>query len=292
MKADPSTAYPPEVLAGIADLELVARMVVEGLVSGLHRSPFHGYSAEFSQYRHYRPGDDLKYVDWKLVARTDRLYTKQFRETTNMASAIVLDTSGSMDFPAALSKFRYAVIAAAALAHLISGQGDAVGLLAGERFLAPRAGGQHLRGLLAALSSLTASGSGSATDNVRRASERLKRRGLLLVLSDFYDEEERTLAELRRAARMGHEVVLFQIVSRDEIELPYRRDLEFADLESGRTLAINAGLARREYQDAIGAFLERWHSRAGAEGFQYSLIVTDTPPARALRNFLLSRVTR
>ena len=120
---------PPEVLAGIADLELVARIVVEGLVSGLHRSPFHGYSAEFSQYRHYRPGDDLKYVDWKLVARTDRVYTKQFRETTNMASAIVLDTSGSMDFPVAqafrpaVTLFRYAVIAAAALAHLISGQG-------------------------------------------------------------------------------------------------------------------------------------------------------------------------
>ena len=218
-----TAACPPEVLAGIADLELVARIVVEGLVSGLHRSPFHGYSAEFSQYRHYRPGDDLKYVDWKLVARTDRLYTKQFRETTNMASAIVLDTSGSMDFPEArlkpratiapnmaaippnvaqdfsLAKFRYAVIAAAALAHLISGQGDAVGLLAGDRFLAPRAGRQHLRGLLAGLSSLTATGSWSLADNVRRASERLKRKGLLLVLSDFYDDEERTLGELRRA---------------------------------------------------------------------------------------------
>ena len=111
----------------------------------------------------------------------------------------------------------------------------------------------------------------------------------MLVLSDFYDDEERTLAELRRAARMGHEVVLFQILSRDEIELPYRRDLEFADLESGRTLAVNAGLARRDYKDAVAAFLERWHSRAGAEGFQYSLIVTDTPPERALRNFLLAR---
>ena len=290
------------MLAGIADLELVARIVVEGLVSGLHRSPFHGYSAEFSQYRHYRPGDDLKYVDWKLVARTDRLYTRQFRETTNMASAIVLDTSGSMDFPVAQSsfpvahgsspavtKFRYAVIAAAALAHLISGQGDAVGLLAGERFLAPRAGRQHLRGLLAALSPLAAAGGWNAADTVRRAAERLKRRGLLLVLSDFYDDEERTFAELRRAARMGHEVVLFQILSRDEIELPYRRDLEFADLESGRTLAINAGLARRDYQDAVAAFLERWRARAGAEGFQYSLIVTDTPPQRALRNFLLGR---
>jgi len=314
---------PPDVLAGIADLELVARIVVEGLVSGLHRSPFHGYSAEFSQYRHYRPGDDLKYVDWKLVARTDRVYTKQFRETTNMASAIVVDTSGSMDFPATrespvaqafrpanaglkaratsansratavmdapVTKVRYAIIAAAALAHLISGQGDAVGLLAGERFLAPRAGRQHLRGLLAALSSLTPAGVWSAGDSIRLAAERLKRRGLLIVLSDFYDDEERTLVELRRAARMGHEVVLFQILSRDEIELPYRRDLELADLESGRTLAVSAGLARRDYKDAVAVFLERWHSRAGAEGFQYSLIVTDTPPDRALRNFLLAR---
>jgi uncharacterized protein (DUF58 family) len=281
---------PPAVLAQIADLELVARIVVEGLVSGLHRSPFHGYSAEFSQYRHYRPGDDLKYVDWKLVARTDRVYTKQFRETTNMASVLVLDTSGSMDFPRQpLTKFRYAVIAAAALAHLISGQGDAIGLLAGERFMAPRAGRQHLRGLLAGLASLTPGGGWSAADNVRRAAERLRRRGLLLVLSDFYDDEERTLAELRRAARMGHEVVLFQILSRDEIELPYRRGLEFTDLETGRTLAIDASLARREYTDAVAAFLERWRSRAGAEGFQYSLIVTDTAPDRALRNFLLAR---
>ena len=297
---------PPHVLAGIADLELVARIVVEGLVSGLHRSPFHGYSAEFSQYRHYRPGDDLKYVDWKLVARTDRVYTKQFRETTNMASAIVLDTSGSMDFPGVaqafrpadaglkprattVTKFRYAVIAAAALAHLISGQGDAVGLLAGERFLAPRAGRQHLRGLLAGLSTASPGGSWSAADGVRLASERLKRRGLLLVLSDFYDDEERTFAELKRAARIGHEVVLFQILSRDEIDLPYRRDLEFADLETGRTLAVNAGLARRDYTDAIAAFLERWHGRAGSEGFHYSLVITDTPPARVLRNFLLAR---
>ena len=296
------TACPPEVLAQLADLELVARIIVEGLVSGLHRSPFHGYSAEFNQYRHYRQGDDLKYVDWKLVARTGRLYTKQFRETTDMAATIVLDTSASMAFPvagrsadgaagakASVSKFRYAVIAAAALAHLISSQGDAVGLHAGDRFIAPRAGRQHLRGVLAALASLDAQGAWNGGDTVRRAAERLKRRGLLLVLSDFYDDEERTLAELRRAARMGHEVVLFQILSREEIALPYRRDLEFTDLETGRRLAVNAGLARRDYQDALAAFLERWRSRAGAEGFQYSLVVTDTPPERSLRNFLLAR---
>jgi uncharacterized protein (DUF58 family) len=289
-------------------------------VSGLHRSPFHGYSAEFSQYRHYRQGDDLKYVDWKLVARTDRVYTKQFRETTNMPSAIVLDTSASMAFPDSsrnglkavpyvpaaagghvaqgfspaepLSKFRYGVIAAAALAQLISSQGDAVGLLAGDRYISPRAGRPHLRGLLAALSGVSPAGSWNAADTVRRAAERMRGRGLLLVLSDLYDDEERMFEELKRAARRGHEVVLFQILSREEIELPYRRDLAFTDLETGRTLAVNAALARRDYKDAVAAFLERWHSRAGSQGFHYSLIVTDTPPALALRNFLLARVTR
>jgi uncharacterized protein (DUF58 family) len=194
-----------------------------------------------------------------------------------------------MNFPASLSKFRYGVIAAAALAHLVSGQGDAVGLQAGETFFAPRAGRQHLRGLLAALAALETHGAWSGGERVRRAAERLTRRGVLLVLSDFYDDEDTMFAELRRAARMGHEVVLFQILSRDEIELPYRRDVEFTDLETGQRLAVDAGLARRDYKEAVSAFLERCRSRAGAEGFQYSLIVTDTPPARALRNFLLAR---
>ena len=252
----------------IADLELVARIVVEGLVSGLHRSPFHGYSAEFSQYRHYRPGDDLKYVDWKLVARTDRVYTKQFRETTNMAAAIVLDTSASMDFPRRPesrrprpSKFRYAVIAAAALAHLISGQGDAVGLLGGRSLPgAARRPPASARPAGGAVVADRRRRRGAPPSDIRRAAERLNRRGLLLVLSDFYDDEERTFAELRRAARMGHEVVLFQILSRDEIELPYRRDLEFTDLETG----AHAGDQRRP--GAARLHRTRWprFSSAGA----------------------------
>jgi uncharacterized protein (DUF58 family) len=284
------TVLDPALVARISDLEILARILVEGLVSGLHRSPFHGYSAEFSQYRHYRPGDDLKYVDWKLAARTDRVYTKQFRETTNMASAIVIDTSASMGFPEGpASKFRYAVVAAAALAHLISSGGDAIGLVTETRFLPPRAGRQHLRRLLAALGGLAAGGIWQSADTVRRAAERLGRRGLLLVWSDFYDDEETTFAELRRAARLGHEVVVFQVMSRDEIEFAYRRDLEFVDLETGRSLAVDAVRARRQYTDAVAAFLERWRRRAGFEGFQYSLMVTDTPHERSLRNFLLSR---
>jgi uncharacterized protein (DUF58 family) len=287
------TPCPASVLAGIADLELVARIIVEGLVSGLHRSPFHGYSAEFSQYRHYRPGDDLKYVDWKLAARTDRIYTKQFRETTNLGAAIVLDTSASMAFPSGVSKFRYAIMLAAALAHLISTQGDAVGLTAPRDanpiFLPARAGRPHLRRLMAALTSLEPQGTWRPDETVRRAAERLGRRGLLVVLSDLYDEEERTFKELRKASRMGHEVMIVQTMSREELDFPYRRDLEFADLETARTVAVNAGFAKRDYKDAVAAFLERCRTGAASEGFQYSLVVIDTPPDRALRSILLGR---
>jgi len=290
----PAASDTARLIARISDLELVARIMVEGLVSGLHRSPFHGYSAEFNQYRHYRPGDDLKYVDWKLVARTDRVYTKQFRETTNMGAAIVVDTSASMSFPqplptAGLSKFRYAIAVSAALAHLIATQGDAVGLVTAQKFLAPRTGRQHLRGLLTALSTMKAGGVWRPAETIRRAAERLGRRGLLLVFSDWYDQEDETFAELRRASRMGHEVVLFQVMSRDEIEFSYKKDVEFVDLETGRSLAVDAAQARREYTDGVTAFLESWRRRAVAEGFQYSLLITDVPPDHALRNFLIAR---
>jgi len=210
-----------------------------------------------------------------------------------MAASLVVDASGSMEFPEGLSKFRYATIVAAALAHLVSRQGDAVGLVTGgenqDVYLPPRAGRQHLRRVLAALSSLKAAGSWTAGPIIRRAAERLKRRGLLIVLSDFYDDEDEAFAELRRAARMGHDVAVFQIVSRTELEFPYARDLEFADLETGETLVINADAARRDYTDVVSAFVERCRKRATAEGIQYSLVVTDTPPERTLRNFLLSR---
>jgi uncharacterized protein (DUF58 family) len=288
----------PALLARIGDLELAARTVVDGLRSGPHRSPFHGYSAEFSQYRHYRPGDDLKYIDWKLLARTDRLYTKQFRETTDLAATIVIDASASMAFAAgaAVSKLHYAAMAAAALAHVISTQGDGIGMLAVQdddarslTYVAPRSGGHHLRGVIAALARLTARGAAAPDAGVRRATDLLRRRGLLLVFSDFYDRETETIAELRRAARMGHDVVVFQVVTRAELEFPYRDDVDFRDLESSRGVLTNAREIRSAYKDAFAAFVERWRTQTRAEGIDYTLLVTDTPLDDALRGFLLRR---
>jgi uncharacterized protein (DUF58 family) len=312
-------ALDPALLARVGDLELIARTIVEGLRTGPHRSPFHGYSAEFSQYRHYRPGDELKYVDWKLLARTDRLYTKQFRETTDLSATIVLDCSGSMGFAGAESadgaahgtksgadraassagapttKLRYATLVAAALAHLIVRQGDAIGLFAFHEptpaYLPPRGGGHHRRRLLATLAGLEARGTGTPDLAVRRATETLKRRGMICVFSDFYERETETLAELRKAVRMGHDVAVFHTVTRSELEFPYRDDTEFRDLESAQTLVTNAAGIKRAYREAFSAFVERWRSHTRAEGMDYTLLVNDAPLDDALRGFLMRRGT-
>jgi len=175
----------PVLLSAISDLEFVARVTVEGALSGLHRSPFHGYSAEFSQNRHYRAGDDLQYVDWKLFARTDRIYTKQFRETTNVRMQVVLDGSASMGYrsDAGASKLEYARLLGAALAHLIAGQGDATGLTVYDdqirSYLASRPGRTHLRAVLAQLANTTPHGKTASSAALRRAIDLLRSRGVV-----------------------------------------------------------------------------------------------------------------
>jgi uncharacterized protein (DUF58 family) len=282
------------VVAAIDDLELAARLIVEGSRSGHHRSPFHGFSNEFSQYRAYRPGDDLKYLDWKLLARTDRLYTRQFRETTNMSVVLVVDTSASMNFPVqAPSKFRYAIIMAAALAHLIISQGDAVGLMTmqGEKLVwVPARGGRaHLRLLLAQLEKLTPSSVWDAPRVVTRAADLLKRRGVILAISDFYDHEDATRVELRRVVRRGHDVAVLQVISREEIDLPFKSDVEFEDLETGARVVVDARAARGVYRDQVAAFLERWRTGSRRDGLDYALVHTDEKPSDALRTYLVKR---
>jgi uncharacterized protein (DUF58 family) len=285
----------PSALAAIGDLELVSRRVVDGTISGLHRSPFHGYSAEFSQYRHYRPGDDLKYVDWKLFARTDRLYTKQFRETTNLVCQIALDASASMDYAGggAVTKFQYARLLAGALAHLVSRQGDAVGLVAYadaiKQYLPSRGGHVHLRSVLLSLSRAEPAGTTDGAAALARTIDLLKRRGLLVVISDLYDERDLVERALMRAARIGHELVVFHVLTRDEVELPFRDDVELEDPETGYLVPANGASAVRPYREAISAFLERWRTRCATYGIDYVRLFTDTPLETGLRAYLRRR---
>ena len=285
----------PGALAAIADLELVSRRIVDGTISGLHRSPFHGYSAEFSQYRHYRPGDDLKYVDWKLFARTDRLYTKQFRETTNLLGQIAFDVSASMDYAAAggVTKFVYARMLASALAYLISRQGDSVGLVtyadALRQYLPSRGGQAHLRSLLLALSRTEPGGETDGAAALGRTIDLLKRRGLLIVISDLYDERPDVERALMRAAHIGHDVIVFHVLTRDEVELPFRDDVEVEDPETGAIVLSNGRAAATPYREAISGFLERWRTRSARYGIDYVRLFTDQPLDAGLRAYVRRR---
>ena len=278
-------------LQSLRDLELVTKATVEGLRQGLHRSPFHGFSAEFSQYRHYRPGDDLKYVDWKAFARTDRIYTRQFRETTNLSALFVVDISRSMDFPATRSKFVMARSVVAILGTLVLDQGDAAGMLAlDERadFVPPRSGHHHLRVFLAELASLAPRGCSSIAEALRRAATILKRRGLVIVVSDLYDDEA-AVGQLRRLARMGHDVIVVQTLSREELTLDVGGAAEFVDLESGRRLMVQPSSARDAYVDRVARWLTTIEEQLRRDGIDYVRLMTDEPLEPSLRRFLVTR---
>jgi uncharacterized protein (DUF58 family) len=288
----------PQVLAAVSDLELVARVTADGTIAGLHRSPFHGYSAEFSQYRPYRAGDDLKYVDWKLYARTDRFYTKQFRETTNLFAQLAVDASGSMSYAGAngVSKLSYARLLAAAISHLLLTQGDGAGLIIYDdtvrQFIPARSGRLHLRALLVALSQVQARGRTAASEPLRRAAELLKRRGLLIVFSDLYDDGPAVEAELRRAVGMGHEIAIFHVLTPEELTFPVTGEAEIEDLESGQRVIANGPEIRAAYQRRVHAFVEGWRTRCTGYGVDYTLALTDSPPDQALKTYLLRRVAR
>lgn len=288
------SALSPAVVAAIDDLELVARIVVEGMRTGGHRSPFHGYTTEFRQHRPYRAGDDLKYLDWKLYARSDRLYTRQFRETTNLSVMLALDTSASMAFPeAGVSKFRYAQIVTAALAYLASEQGHGVGLITmadGKlAYVAARGGRPHLRSLLARIDRLAPAGAWDPARVVARGAQLLERRGVVVVVSDFYDAEDETRREMRRAAQRGHDVAMLQLISPDERALAFAGQVDVEDLESGERRLVDAASAAGEYRATMDAFLERCRGHALRDGIDHALMLTDTPPATALRQYLLRR---
>ena len=281
---------PTSTAAALDDLELAARLIVEGTRSGQHRSPFHGFTAEFSQHRPYRPGDDLKHLDWKLLGRTDRLYSRQFRETTNLSVMLAIDTSASMNFG---GKFRYAVVTAAALAHVIIDQGDAVGLMAwsGDTFtyVPARGGRPHRQVVFAALAKLKPAGRCPLDRLIARGGELLRRRGVLIALSDFYDASEDTLRELRRTARRGHDLTLFQIVSKEELTFPYSGSVEFDDLETSERRVLDAPEAAAAYRLSIGAFIEGLRRDLHRDGHEHVLMPTDVPVESALRSFLVRR---
>ena len=284
----------PETLARISSLDLIAKAVVEGFLSGLHRSPFHGHSAEFAEYRAYNPGDDARRIDWRVYARTDRYYVKRFEEETDLDCYFLIDTSGSMaDRPAALSKLDYARYLAAALAYLVTVQRDRICLLSVSdrvrQAIPPGGGHHHLQMFLRRLERLAAEGPTDLKASLMRADESFGRRSLVILISDLYDDEAgvaRTLSRLRRA---GHEVIVFHLLDSVESKLLFDGPVELEDLETGARVQIDAARDRAAYIDRLDTLISFYNRELSRVGIDFVSLDTSRPLDAALLAYLRRR---
>jgi uncharacterized protein (DUF58 family) len=287
----------PKALMAIRNLELRARVVVEGFWSGLHRSPYHGFSVEFTEYRPYSPGEDTRYLDWRLYARSDRFYLKKFEDETNLRCHLLIDHSRSMSYGSlAYSKSDYARTLAATLAWFLNEQGDAVGLFSFDErvrdYLPARHRHGHLRQLMLALERETAGRSTNLTEPLRRVAELARKRALIVLISDLLapvDELERHLARLTAA---GHEVVVFQVLDPNELAVNFPNAMLFQDVESQRDVYIDPAAARASYQRKLREHGEAVQAICRKLGFAFHRVVTDQPLDAALLDFLRSRSRR
>lgn len=286
----------PAVVARLDHLDVRARLMVEGFISGMHRSPFHGFSVEFAEHRPYMPGDPLKNLDWKVWARSDRYLVKQYTEETNLRCHLLLDLSGSMGFRsrrAAMSKLEYAQSLGAALAYLMLQQQDAVGaLLFAERplhYVPARAVRSHLDVLLKVFSGAEPRGRTRLGPALHELAERIKRRGLVILMSDLMDHPAEVLSGLQHFRHRGHEVVVFHILDPDEIEFPYTDTATFVDMESGERLTTEPWEIARRYRQRLAEWTEHYRRQCQEQRVDYVRIDTRTPFDRALLAYLEKR---
>jgi uncharacterized protein (DUF58 family) len=289
-----SNALSPATLARLGSLELKARTIVEGFLTGLHRSPFRGFSVEFAEYRQYLHGDDLATLDWKVFARTDRYFIKKYEEETNLDCHILLDVSASMGYGSGeVTKLQYGSYLAAALAYLMHRQRDAVGLIAFDdairKMLAPSARGGHLSALLVTLDRLTLGKRTNVAKPLNDLAEAIHKRGLVVLISDLLDEPERVLEGLKHFRYRGTEVIVFHVLDPAELRFPFEQTARFRDLETrDEVLAVPAAV-RDDYLRAMTDLQERYRRELRLSRIDYVLLDTSIPLDTALMAYLMTR---
>jgi len=285
----------PAVVARLGTLELKARTIVEGFLSGLHRSPFKGFSVEFAEYRQYMPGDDLATIDWKVYARSDRYYVKKFEDETNLDCHLMIDVSGSMGYGAhhGITKFEYGACLAASIAYLMNRQRDAVGVTAFEDQIvsmlpsASRAG--HLRALLLTLDRLKPGGRTDVSKPLHQLADSLSKRGMVVLISDLLDDPALVVRGLKHFQYRGTDVIVFQVLDPDEIEFPFERPTRFEDLETADEVIAVPGAVREHYVREVKALIDHYRRELGAVGIDYQLLTTRDPLELALMSYLSTR---
>jgi uncharacterized protein (DUF58 family) len=286
----------PATLARLEGLRLRARHIVEGYVSGVHRSPFHGFSIEFAEHREYAPGDDPRYLDWKVFGRTDKYYLKQYEEETNLVCYLLLDTSESMQYRsagAATSKLDYAKRMAAALSYLILQQQDSVGLVTFDSeiraMVRPSGNPSHLRQLLHAMDQSTAQRKTATGPIFHELAERFKKRGVVIVLGDLFDDVESMMAGLRHFRHRRQEVILLHVLDPAELEFPFSETTLFHGLEGLPDTLVEPRALRKAYLKEMNGFLYRVKRACRMHRIDYVSMRTDQPVEMALSNYLAAR---
>lgn len=287
----------PAILASISSLDLIAKTVVDGFVAGLHRSPKFGFSQEFAEYQMYNPGDDLRHIDWNVFARSERLYLKRFKGETNMQLLILLDASASMTYGSGkVRKLDYARYVAAALAYLSSLQRDATGLIVFDQdvsnYIAPSTRQGQLMRILHAIEKAEG---GSRTDFSKpffHFQQFLKRRGIVVVLSDFYEQPEQIIKVVEPLRYRGNEVILFHVLDPNEIAPKFKDPVLLQDVEDESAMEVSPDYARHEYRLKIDEHLRNLSDKSRAAGIEYFFMNTSKPLDEGLRNFLAARQRR
>lgn len=292
-----------DALGRISRLELVARDVVAGFITGKHRSPYKGASAEFAEHRSYVPGDNIRDLDWRVFGKSDRYYIKQYIEETNLRATILLDASASMKYTGdaaaktggqTLSKYRYARYVAAALTYLLINQQDAVGMVTYDseirEYLPPRASARHLRVILQSLNDLEPGGETSLAPIFHEIAARIPRRGLIIVISDLFDDPEELIKALHHFRFANHEVVLMHVMADEELSFPFSKFSEFRDLEGTYPLAeLDPQSIQAAYLEQVNSFIQQLEQACGQMMIDYVPMNTKVPFEVALSGFLASR---
>ncbi len=282
----------PDVVAQLASMELRARFVVEGYMAGLHKSPYHGFSIEFTEHRPYMPGDDIKRVDWKAYGKTDRFYIKQFEEETNLRTTILVDSSASMGFASGgrLSKLAYASYTAAALAYLMVQQRDAVGLVLFDEEkrsgLGPRSTRSHLKQVWKELEHATPGRRTKTAEVLHRVAESLNRRGLVILLSDLFDDPSEVMRALKHFRHKGNEVIVLQILDPLERSFAFPGEAVFRDMETADEMTTHPWHVREAYTEAMAEFVKTYREQCRDHSIDYALLDTGTPFDVSLTEYL------
>jgi uncharacterized protein (DUF58 family) len=287
----------PLTLAKVRSLELQARLIIEGYLSGTHRSPYHGFSVEFAQHREYVPGDDIKHVDWKVYGRTGRYYLKQYEEETNLVCWLLLDISESMQYRTGpVSKYDYACMVSAALSYLILHQQDSVGLVTFDdqvrQFLRPSSQPSHLKQIIQIMNRGAAREKTHLAPLFHDLAERIPHRGLIVILSDLFDDVADLMTGLKHLRHKRHEVVVFHVLDRAELDFPFQEATLFRGLEQLPELLTDPRSLRQGYLDEIGSFIQELQRGCRGQNIDYFQLHTDTNLGIALSSYLAQRLAR